>query len=72
MGQMADDLCDGLCCLECNSYFLKAHGYPVLCLDCHREGINEGMGCSIHSEICDATEEELEKAGWKKVNDGKE
>ena len=42
MGQIADDIIDGLCCALCGCYFtdpedpdtLYEHGYPVACDDC--------------------------------------
>jgi hypothetical protein len=37
MGEIADDMTDGLCCSECGIYFIREHGYPVLCSGCHTE-----------------------------------
>lgn len=34
MGDIADDLIDGHSCSWCGIYFVKPHGYPVLCLSC--------------------------------------
>ena len=41
MGQMADDMVEGVCCELCGQYFqgkneneLHAHGYPVVCWEC--------------------------------------
>lgn len=37
MGQIADDMIDGHCCSLCGLYFVKKHGYPVVCKDCWKE-----------------------------------
>ena len=34
MGEIANDMIEGLCCEECGIYFVKEHGHPVLCHDC--------------------------------------
>jgi hypothetical protein len=34
MGEIADDMLEGLSCAECGVYFEDAHGYPVLCTSC--------------------------------------
>ena len=34
MGQIADDMINGLSCSHCGIYFDGEHGYPVLCKDC--------------------------------------
>lgn len=40
MGEIADDIIDGICCALCGCYFteddetLYEHGYPVVCKDC--------------------------------------
>ncbi len=35
MGQIADDMINGLCCSHCGNYFEEEHGYPVLCESCY-------------------------------------
>lgn len=37
MGEAADDMVSGLCCSHCGTYFVREHGFPVLCPDCHDE-----------------------------------
>jgi hypothetical protein len=37
MGQIADDITEGLCCQLCCVYFEEEHGYPVVCKDCYNE-----------------------------------
>lgn len=40
MGQIADDIIDGMCCALCGEYFvdkndnLFSHGFPVACDEC--------------------------------------
>ena len=36
MGEIADDIVEGLCCSHCGTHFVEAHGYPVLCNDCFK------------------------------------
>jgi hypothetical protein len=52
MGEIAEDMVDGLCCSHCGVYFEKEHGYPVLCQDCHKRDEGE-------SGLPKATEKEL-------------
>ncbi len=35
MGEIADEMVDGLSCCHCGIYFIDPHGYPVLCHDCY-------------------------------------
>jgi len=56
MGQLADDMVNGLSCSECGVYFEKAHGYPVLCSDCY---INDDLPIDELPELPIATEKEL-------------
>ena len=35
MGEIADDVVNGACCSHCGIYFIKEHGYPVLCHSCY-------------------------------------
>jgi len=37
MGQIADDMVDGLTCSHCGQFFSDEHGYPVLCWECFDE-----------------------------------
>lgn len=34
MGQISDDVVNGLCCSHCGIYFEEEHGFPVLCESC--------------------------------------
>lgn len=43
MGEIADDIIDGLMCSHCSVYFVKAHGYCVLCEECFRSENKEGQ-----------------------------
>ncbi|KKK83057.1 hypothetical protein LCGC14_2797180 [marine sediment metagenome] len=49
MGEIADDIIDGLCCAICGVYFEEEHGYPVACSECKDDD------CSYE----EATEEEI-------------
>ena len=33
MGEIADSMINGECCQLCGQYFVKEHGYPVVCKD---------------------------------------
>lgn len=35
MGQLADDMVEGRSCSSCGIYFVKSHGFPVVCKTCH-------------------------------------
>ncbi len=37
MGQIANDMIDGLSCQWCGIYFEEENGFPVLCDDCWNE-----------------------------------
>ncbi len=43
MGEIADDMINGICCALCGCYFtedgetLYEHGYPVACHDCYEQ-----------------------------------
>ncbi len=37
MGEVADDMIDGLSCSDCGVYFEQEHGHPVLCSDCFND-----------------------------------
>ena len=41
MGELADDMINGLSCTGCGVYFESEHGYPVLCENCYDE--NESL-----------------------------
>jgi len=34
MGDLTDDVVEGLACSLCGVYFVKPHGFPVLCGNC--------------------------------------
>ena len=52
MGELTDDTVNGLSCSWCGIYFVKEHGYPVLCNDCmkflakkkHGKAVREYLG----------------------------
>lgn len=46
MGQLADDMINGLSCSECGIYFEQQHGHPVLCKDCF-EDIQQDDDCFL-------------------------
>lgn len=41
MGQIADDMINGLCCSRCGTYFEEEHGSPVLCEYCYENGTEQ-------------------------------
>ena len=49
MGEIADDMIDGLTCSMCGVCFVRAHGYPVLCRGCWTPGC--GQQKAIELEI---------------------
>lgn len=34
MGEIAEDIMSGRCCMGCGAYFEEEHEYPVLCKHC--------------------------------------
>lgn len=48
MGEIADDLVEGLVCSGCGIYFQGDHGHPVLCMSCHQEEKRE-LNCERKS-----------------------
>lgn len=55
MGQQSEDVMKGRCCAECTVYFVKAHGYPVVCRNCApaytaKERRDLGYQIAIHRE----------------------
>lgn len=54
MGQIADDMVNGLMCSGCGVCFEKEHGYPVLCASCLKATPKaQRIGCqrAIHKEL---------------------
>ena len=52
--RLARALADGSACVECQSEFVKAHGYPVLCRYCFRRltpNQREGAKLATHLEV---------------------
>lgn len=49
MGDIADDMIEGWSCSECDVYFTKEHGYPVLCKSCHEN--NSDLPVAINPEL---------------------
>ena len=41
MGEIADDMINGLCCGHCGIYFEEEHGHPVLCESCYESETEE-------------------------------
>ena len=37
MGEVADDMIEGVSCSLCGIYFEEEHGYPVVCKRCWRD-----------------------------------
>ena len=52
MGEIAEDMMDGLSCSECGVYFESDHGHPVLCHDCFKD-------CQGDPPLPEATNREL-------------
>jgi hypothetical protein len=54
MGEIADDMVNGVSCSHCGTYFKKEHGYPVLCKDCWAHADKDDRKVhqkAIHPEI---------------------
>ena len=56
MGEIADDMIDGASCSWCGIYFVKEHGYPVVCKSCADGQTNDqllksGVQNAIHKEV---------------------
>lgn len=49
MGEIADDMINGLCCSLCNVYFEEEHGHPVVCDSCYE--VNCGYPIATNKEI---------------------
>lgn len=43
MGEIANDLINGLSCEGCGVYFTEAHGYPVRCETCWEPGTKRAV-----------------------------
>lgn len=54
MGDIADDMTNGLCCEQCGVYFTGEHGYPVLCESCWTEGSETQK--ATNSELSDPSQ----------------
>lgn len=37
MGEIADDMIDGLMCELCGCYFTEEHGHPATCEECWKD-----------------------------------
>lgn len=67
MGQVADDMINGFCCSSCSEFFLKPHGYPVLCKVCWNEWTPKERKEYQRAHIVSmdqATEKQRREAGW--------
>ena len=42
MGEIANDIINGLMCSDCGVYFDEEHGYPVLCDSCWQQAKEDG------------------------------
>lgn len=52
MGQVVEDIIEGLCCSECGVFFEHGHGHPVLCKHCKRDSVLEnGLPEAAHKEL---------------------
>lgn len=56
MGEYAEYMINGDDCQECGQTFLKSYGHPMTCTDCGGKG----------KLLCDATDDQAEKSGFKK------
>lgn len=54
MGDLSEDVIDGLCCEICGIYFTDEHGFPVVCKSCWKE-----MSIYERKERIKATNDEL-------------
>lgn len=37
MGEIVEDMLEGLSCSHCGVYFKEVHGHPVLCKECFKD-----------------------------------
>lgn len=69
MGEIANDMIEGACCSDCSCYFVKEHGYPVICNDCiggwsKKEMKDSGLQRSTELLVSEAPKEILKANGW--------
>jgi len=72
MGEYAEDIYTGQTCQECGTYFVKAHGYPVLCKDCYKEYKREhhrkpSTSRATEPTLGEATDAELKENGFRET-----
>ncbi len=66
MSEITEDMVDGLICSHCGIYFLKPHGYPVLCEDCYSDETKEeraGLQKTSIKELSNATNKKIKNSG---------
>ena len=74
----ADDKVNGFSCSHCGIYFIKEHGYPVLCRTCHchfytkKEMQQDGLQKAIHPETGDSYKGKLPEFIFKEWVKGKD
>ncbi len=69
MGEAAEDIYLGHCCQDCNTYFVREHGYPVLCRDCYKDYKREHHRKPLTARateltLGEASVAEIEESGW--------
>lgn len=66
MGQIAEDALSGFTCSGCGIFFIKEHGFPVLCTACTQEIPKKDRlyPQATLKEFGNATETEKKAAGW--------
>lgn len=56
MGQISEDILDGLMCSDCGVCFVEEHGCPVICKECAKEYSKaelreDGLKVAWHKEV---------------------
>lgn len=51
MGEIADDIVEGLICAECGDALSHCHGYPVLCHECFESARRSGIQPAYQEEV---------------------
>lgn len=51
MGQLTEDVMEGLCCARCGVYFSNPHGHPAMCHFCKKKDPTAEMPASRFKEV---------------------
>lgn len=51
MGELAEDMLDGLMCSWCGVYFIKPHGHPVVCKSCAKDRTEDYPPVARYKEL---------------------